>query len=350
VSVPAPVERERVRVSTRSIVQGVAMTVAALAVFAALSRASRVVTWVLTAVVLAGLLEPAVAFLASRLRRRGFAVAAVALAGLAAVVMVAYGIADGVRRGTDVLRGTVQQEVAQLERSERFGDLAKEAELATRARRLVDQVPLQLFGQATPQGAVRAAVDRVVSMLVVTILTLFLLLRGPVIPRLAARLPMEESRRHLVGRSIVAARARGLGYVRRTMLLASASGAVAFLVARLAEVPGAAPLGVWAALWDLVPVVGAVIGFLPVVALALVGSSSTGALVAAAFVVYEVVETTVRRRWVSRGTMHLGPFLTAVALIGGMELAGVLGALMALAVTAFAVSLADELVPAWRRG
>jgi len=341
------VVRERVRISTASILRGVVLTVLALAVFAAVARASRVIEWVLAAAVVAGLLEPVVAALQRRMRR-GLAVALVALAAVALTAVVAYRAVDGIRQGADALQATLVDEAHQLEESERFGEFAREANLAERSRELVDQLPLVLFGEETPAGAVRAAVDRAVSLLVVVILTLFFLARGPDLSRATARLPIDPARRSALGHAAVVARRRGLGYVRRTMLMAVAAGSLAFALSHVAGVKGAAALGVWAALWDLVPVVGSTVAFAPVVALAAVDSVPTALGLLPAIVAYEVLEALLRRRWITPGTMHLGPFLTAVALVGGMEVAGVFGALVAFAVVAFGVAFAEEAIPSWR--
>lgn len=341
------VVRERVRISTASIVRAVVMSAVALAVFAAVARASRVLEWVVAAAVIAGLLEPAVAFLARRLRR-AVALALVALAVIAITAVVAYRVVDGIRTGADALEATVVRQAESLERSERFGEFAVEADLVERSQQLVEQLPLVLFGEESPAGAVRAAVDRAVSILVVVVLTLFLLARAPDLSKAARQLPIASARRAALGEAVAVARHRGLGYVRRIMVLAVAAGTLAFALSHAAGVQGAAALGVWAALWNLVPVVGSIVAFAPVVALAAVDSIPIALGLVPAIAAYEVLEVLLRRRWVVPETMRLGAFLTAVALVGGLEIAGVFGALVALALMAFGVALVEEAVPAWQ--
>jgi predicted PurR-regulated permease PerM len=122
-----------------------------------------------------------------------------------------------------------------------------------------------------------------------------------------------------------------------------AAGLFGFAVARAADVPGPAALAVWLALWDLVPVGGAVIGALPIVALAAASSGNRALDLVLVFVAYQVVENVVVQRSVERSTVRVGPFVTLAAALVGVELSGVAGALLAVLAAALVMSAADEL-------
>jgi predicted PurR-regulated permease PerM len=100
----------------------------------------------------------------------------------------------------------------------------------------------------------------------------------------------------------------------------------------------------WAALWDLVPVLGAVIGALPVAILATASSPATGVFVLAFFLLYEVAEGLILQRRLESFTVHVGPFLTLVTGSIGLELYGIGGALFAF----FATTVAVGVFEAWR--
>ena len=133
-------------------------------------------------------------------------------------------------------------------------------------------------------------------------------------------------------------------YTAGSIGMAVVAGCLVALVARLVDVPGAVPLGLWAALWDLVPLVGAVIGALPVALLAAAISPTTGIVVLLGFVVYQVVEAIVVQKRLERRSVHVGPFLTLVVGTAGLELYGLGGALISL----FAASVALATFEAWR--
>ena len=69
------------------------------------------------------------------------------------------------------------------------------------------------------------------------------------------------------------------------------------------------------------------------------------ALVALAFVGYQVVEQVAIQRPLERRTIKLGPLLTVAGGFAGIELYGIGGALMMLLIGSLAVAAADELAP-----
>jgi predicted PurR-regulated permease PerM len=330
----------RVRIATRTILLAVGLCLLGLLVLVVFARSRRVVGWLLAAMTIAGLLEPAVDALA-RVVRRGVALAAVALLTLGLIGAVGYRVVNDVVSQTRALQRSAPREVARLEDSERFGDVVREYRLVERTQRVVDEIPKRLLGP-TPAAALRSVTARAASGLVVTVLSLFVLSRRRRIVEAGLRQIRDDTRRDRVGTVIERGYARGFGYLRGTIALAALGGVLAYWLAVGAGVPGAAPLGIWAALWGLVPVVGAFLGFAPVIVLAAIGSPVTGALVGLAVVVQQGAEAYVRGRWLEPRTIRLGPFVTALALYAGLEAGGVFGALVLLAVATLTAALIDE--------
>ena len=330
--------------SGRSVALAVATVGATLLVLRILASAHRVIAWFLIAAAVAGLVHPFV----ERLRRRlplGLAVAVVALVTIGTVAGVAYALVGDLVRQTRTLQEEAPRLAADLERSGRFRTFAREADLGERARRFVEEVPERLRG-GTPAEAVRSAATRGLAVLAVTVLTLFLVLHGPRIAAAAARQIHDQARRERVVRVAGAAIRRAFRYARGTVGTAALAGVVTYLLARAAGLPGPVPLAVWVALWDAVPLLGALVGGLPLIGLAAAIDPGRGLAMAGAFVAYQVVEDVVLQRRLERGSVRLGPFLTVVGGFAGLELYGLAGALLAVLGLALVVAALDESYPA----
>jgi predicted PurR-regulated permease PerM len=338
----APVPRPPLlRLTTRSVVLSVAAFGATLLLLRVIASAERVIGWMLVAAAVAGLLHPAVERVARRVPRALAVLAVVLLAG-AVVAVVVYGVVDGVRSATGALQDAAPDAAREIEQSDRFGELARSIDLANRTERFVDDIPQKLRGGSTPD-AIRAAATRGVAFLTTSVLTLFLILHGQRLAEAAfAQLPGEQRRRRW---REVASRAyrRGFGYARLTLLVALLAGLLAYAAARAAGVPGAAALAVWVALWDIVPLVGAVVGGAPIVVLAFVDDPAKGGLLLALLVAYQAFEDLAVEPRLEAATMRLGPFLTLAAGLVGFELRGATGALLAVLLAALVAAAVSEL-------
>lgn len=337
--VAAP-SRRRLRISGRSIALAVAVVTLSLLVLRILSSAGRVFGWVLIASSTAALLYPVVDRLSRRIPR-GIAVAVVALATLGTVGGVTYGIVDGVVEQTDNLERAAPALAREIEEDSRFADAATEFDLSGRVQAFVREVPERLRG-GTPAEAIRSAATRGLSFLAVFVLTLFFLLHGPSLAQGAARQIHDDGRRTQLSRVATAVYHRAFGYARGTIAMAGLAGIVAYVLARAAEVPGPAPLALWVVLWDAVPLIGAVIGALPIVILAAIIDPTAGLLLLVAFVVFQVGEDLFLQRRLERATLRLGPFLTTAGGFAGLELYGLTGALLTVLALAIAAVALDE--------
>ena len=337
--VGAPVRR-RLRISGRSIGLAVAAVTLSLLALRILASAGRVLGWVLVAASTAALVTPLVERLGRRIPR-GLAVAAIAIGGLATVGAVTYGLVDGVVDQTAVLQEAAPRFAQEIEDDSRFSEAATEFDLSARTEAFVQGVPERLRG-GTPTDAIRSAATRGLSFLAVFVLTLFFLLHGPDLAAAAKRQIHDDERRAHAAHVAEAVYRRAFGYARGSLAMAALAGLVAYALARLADVPAPAPLALWVVLWDAVPLVGALIGALPIVILAGVVDPAKGVVLLVAFLAYQVAEALLLQRRLERRTIRLGPFLTTAGGFAGLELYGLTGALLAiLAITIAAVAL-DE--------
>ena len=337
----APVARERLRISPRSAMLSVAVFGATLGVLALVAAAQRVIGWVLVAATLAGLLHPLASLLQRRMPR-ALATGVVMLALVGTLGAVGYGLVDDLQRQTRRLQQAGPERARQVEQSERFGELARDIKLAERTDRFLQQLPQRLQG-GKPAEALRAAATRGVAFLATAVLTVFLLQHGPGLARAARNQVHDRARRERLETLSVAVYRRAFAYAQSSLAMSLAAGLAAYLAARLARVPGPAALGVWVGLWDLVPLAGALVGALPIVALAAVASGERAIVVALFVVAYQAVENLLVQRSVERSSVRVGPFVTLTAGLVGLELSGVAGALLAVLAATIAVTVADEL-------
>ena len=337
----AATPRERLRVSPRSAALSVAIFGATLGLLAVVAAAQRVIGWILVAATLAGLLHPLVSLLARKVPR-GLASVLIMLTLAGTVGTVAYRLVDDIQRETRRLQEAGPERAREIERSERFGDFARDIRLAERTERFLQELPERLRGGTTAE-ALQAAATRGVAFLATGVLTIFFLQHGPRLARAARNQLRDEARRDRLEKLSIAVFHRAFGYAGASITMSLAAGLAAYLIARMAEVPGPAALGVWVALWDLVPLAGALVGALPIVVLAAASSGDRALAVALAFVAYQMMENVLIQRNVERPIVRVGPFVTLAASLVGLELSGVAGALLAVLAATIVLTAMDEL-------
>ena len=334
----------RVRVSFRSAMVMVGALFLAVLVLAMLASSQRVIGWMLMAAALAGLLYPVLGWLDARLPR-ALAVVIVLVGLLGGTGLAVYALVDDISNETERLQEIAPRRAREVERSERFGDTARELDLSRRTEDFVDAIPERLRGGSAAE-AVRSATTRGLAFVATAVLTIFILLQGKRFKESAIAQIRDPDRRALAARVVPRVYWRAFGYARWTLVRSLATFAFAYLVARAAGVPGPVALGAWAALWNVIPLFGFFIGTSPIVVFAAFDSGTTAVVLGLAFLAYEIAENLVFTRWVERRTMHLGRFLTVFGAFAGLELYGLGGALLAVLALAGMVATIEELAPA----
>ena len=334
----------RIRISLRSAFLLVGAIAVAALLLRVLASSQRVVGWMLMAAALAGLLHALVVVL-DRHMPRGVAVLLVMVGLLVAGGLTVYALVDDIRDQSERLQEIAPERAREIERSERFGEAAREFELAKRTRRFVEAIPERLQGGSGADVA-RSAATRGLAFLATFVLTVFLLLQGRRLKNAAISQVPDPEQRARVDEVVSRVYWRSLGYARGTIALAILTGVFSYVLALLADVPGPVVLAAWAAMWNVVPVFGFPIGVAPIVILAAFSSWTTAIVLIGVFVVYEIVEGALLRPRLERRTLRLGRFLTVLAAFGGLELYGLGGALLAILALAGAMALLEELTPA----
>jgi predicted PurR-regulated permease PerM len=330
------------RLSARSAVLAVALLGATLVVLRLVAASGRVLGWIVVAMLLAALLHPAVAALDRRLHR-GAALFVVVFGTLAVAGVIVWAVVDDVVDEVEELQTEVPRAARELERSERFGKTARDVDLADKAQDFVDELPERLRGGSV-QDALRSAATRGVAFLATFVLTVFFLIHGPRLLN-AATAQLPDDRREQVRRLGASAYQRAWRYVAGSLGMALAAGLLTYALAQALDLPGPAPLALWVALFDLVPLVGLVVGGVPVVLLAAADSPGHAVVAAAVLIGWQLFEAIVLQRRVEAGSLHVGPFVTVAMAMIGLELYGIGGAVAAVSLAIVAAALADELLP-----
>lgn len=123
-------------------------------------------------------------------------------------------------------------------------------------------------------------------------------------------------------------------YLRGNLLISLICSITISVGLLLLDVPYAIPLGIFAGIVDLLPLIGAIIGLIPAVILGFTISPLTGILVLALFLLYQQFENNILAPNIYNKVLSLSPTLSFVAVIIGSALLGIVGAFIALPVAA----------------
>jgi predicted PurR-regulated permease PerM len=310
-----------------------------------LGGAGAVVIWLLVTLrlvvvplVIAAIIASAVSPLMRALRVRGVpsALAAIAalVAGLGVVGLLGWLIVAAVR---DEWRELRDQAVEGLEELERFvveGPLSITQAQLQQGREAVVEL---LSGEEVWAGVIGGAVlafEVIVGIFLTIVILFFLLKDGPRIWRFLLR-PMSEAHRGrmlLVGERAVDVLG---GYVRGTAIIALVDAVIIGVALVILQVPLALPLAVLVFLGAFIPLAGATVSGAFAALVALVANGWVTALIVLVIVVaVNQIEGDVLAPVVLGRAVSLHPLAILLALTGGAIVAGILGALLAVPITA----------------
>jgi predicted PurR-regulated permease PerM len=122
------------------------------------------------------------------------------------------------------------------------------------------------------------------------------------------------------------------GYISGNLLISVICGVLTYIVLKVMGVPFAGLISLFVALADLIPLVGATLGAVVATVAGFVHSVPAGIVVIVFFVVYQQLENHLLQPVILSRTVKLNPLAVLVAILVFVELAGVLGALLAIPV------------------
>lgn len=190
-------------------------------------------------------------------------------------------------------------------------------------------------------------VSSLIDLVLVLVVTFYLLLDARRF-RVVLLRALDPSRRSAARRVFVEV-ARVFGaYVRAQLVVALSLGILVGAAMLLLGVPYALFLGVFAALAELIPMVGPFVGAIPALAVSLSLPWPTAVWVAIAFLVIQQIESNVLVPRLTAGAVGIHPIGSILALVLGFEVGGIIGGLFAVPIAGLIWVLLSTAVNAWR--
>jgi predicted PurR-regulated permease PerM len=305
-----------------------------------------VLVQVLIALFVAVSLDPAVRWLIRRGVKRQIAVAAIFVITLLVLVGFIWSFVPPlVKQGTD-LAAQIPDYVRQLpEESKTYRDIANRYGLTEKLTDWATSLPGIIGGGAL--GFLRGLFSAVLNVLLVLVLTIYFMLDLPRLRRGMVRLfPRQQRPRAAQAVNVVVDKVGG--YMIGNLIISLFAGVSSFICLIVLDVPFALPLAVFVALADLIPMLGATIGAVGCVLVALLSGNlwPDAVVVLLFFVLYQQLENYIIAPRVLRNTVNMSSVaILLAALIGGSVL-GLVGALMAIPIVAAGKVLMTPMVEA----
>src|SRR5215208_3039641 len=331
------------RASTSQVIRTVAValltTVVVLVAIFLLWQVRTFIGWLVIALFLAAVLNPAVNWLQRRHRlvKRPIAIA-LTYVGLVVALLFIVGIflpllVDQINGLTKFVNTAAQapegptEYIKGLAKQNGFGGLLQrfDAQLADLRKQLGDLVG-NLFS-ATGQIAVSAA-GFLAALATVLTLTFFLILGSDRYVNAGVGL-FAERHQPLVRRILGQAAGAVSGYITGNLAISVICGITTFVVLLLLGMPYAAPLALLVAVLDLIPLVGATLGGALLVIVGLFVEPWKAVVLLIFVLVYQQVESNFLQPLVYSQAVQLNGLVILIALLVGGQLLGIPGALLA---------------------
>jgi predicted PurR-regulated permease PerM len=318
----------------RSILTALGVLLAVIAAIEFMLLAQAGLTLVVIALFLALALNPAVEFVQRRGLRRGSAVGVVYVLALAVLALLGSVFIPPLVDQISKLVNALPNLVDDLTKGHGpLGFLERKYQVVERVRHATtgQSADALLGGAASAFTAVEGIAATVVGAIIIAFLTFFMLLEGPEWRRRCTEL-IPEAHRGSVERIGAGVYGSVGGFVTGNLVASLLAGIFATVIMLVAGVPYAVPIGLFVAIIELVPYVGPLLATLLVTAVALTVSPVSALVSLGLLLAYHVVEGHTLRPFLYGRTVKLSPLAVLVAILLGTEIAGILGALVAIPV------------------
>ncbi|MFE7855443.1 AI-2E family transporter [Streptomyces sp. NPDC057403] len=327
---------ERRPVPVRTILAAIGLVLTAYVALQLVVQTRRVLVWIVIALFFAVALYPAVDALERRVTRCRRSVATLLVFLLAVVVvggLVALFVTPLAQEGSR-LAGRLPHliEDARAGRGP-VGDLLERTHALRHVQQHRGQIRSFATGLGTPALAfVRSAATTVAGAVTIFVLAYLMVLEGPKV--VGGALALTDEARAARIRRVGAECARTVnGYLTGNLLISVICGVLTYVMLLIAGVPFAGLLALFVAIADLIPLVGATLGAVVASVAALIHSLPACIAAIVFFVVYQQVENHLLQPLILSRTVKLNPLTVLVAILLAVEIAGILGALLAIPVT-----------------
>jgi predicted PurR-regulated permease PerM len=293
--------------------------------------------WTLTALFLAIALNPLVERLEPRIGRRTAASVVVvgsAIAFIGVLIALIFPFVSQV----DQLSTAIPKAISDAKHNSTVQRLDHRFHLAKAAQDHLGSLPSVIFGAAD------TILNGAFAISTIFFLTLFLLFELPTLGQVILGQVPAKSR----PRARAAARQINStigGYVTGNLLISLICGTVTTVALFLLHVPYSLAVGVFMGIFDIIPLVGATIGSLVVVAAGLIFVDAQTAIILFVIVnVYQQIENHVLQPWIYGKTVQISSLTVMIAVLAGGDALGLVGALLAIPIAATVQAIIRELL------
>ncbi|MGH3014226.1 MAG: AI-2E family transporter [Gaiellaceae bacterium] len=334
-----PRERRRRLADDALVVVGVVLLVAAVLAVAWVTR--EIIVWVLAAAFLAFSIDPLAQTLRHKARVGGgmaitLSMLVIALVFFVMGLIIIPAVVDGAEKLVDELPAYAQR----LEDSSVVEGIGAEDQVQS-AEESAEDVANFFDGVERILGAIGAFASGAFAGFMIFVLTIYFMVYGRSLRHgIAARLEPGRGERFLRATKRIYDATRAYWYGK--FLIAVIAGISVYVPMRLLSIPFAAPLSLFVAITDLIPNVGATLGAIPVVGVALFEDWWKGLIMLVVIIVYQQAENSIITPKVFQRAIDLHPLLSFVAVLFFGALFGVIGTLLALPIVAAVRIILEE--------
>jgi predicted PurR-regulated permease PerM len=324
----------------------IGLILATLLVLGLAYETRQVLTWIVVAVFFAVALHPAVSWLVRKVSwiQRWLAtlivylLAVLFIAGLVAVFVVPL-----VREGTQ-LADQMPKLVEDIRAGRGpIGNLAARFHVINYIQSHSTQIRGYISGLGAPTlAALRGAATGVAGVVTIFVLSYLMVLEAPKVVDGFLAL-FHEQRADRIRRVSQDCAKTITGYISGNLLISLICGLLTYTVLVILGVPFAGLIALFVGLADLIPLVGATLGAVVGVIAAFTQSITAGIVVIIFFVIYQQLENHLLQPLIFARTVQLNPLTVLLAILVGVELAGILGALLAIPVAGIVQIVARDI-------
>jgi predicted PurR-regulated permease PerM len=336
VTSPFAAGRDSRPVPVRTILATIGLVLATALLIYILLQVRQVLTWIVVGAFFAVALYPLVGWVQKRLlggRRRALATFLVFLVVfiLLAALIAAFAV-PLVNEGTK-LAGQLPQQISDAKAGRGpIGDLLQRTNALQWVQDNQSKISKFASGLTAPAASVASGfATGIAGTLTVFVLAYLMVLEGPKVVDGSLNVFRSSTGERI--RRVGGDCAKSVtGYISGNLLISFICGLLTYVVLLLSGVPFAALIALFVGIADLMPLVGATIGGAVAVIAGFIHSIPAGIAVLVFFVLYQQLENHLLQPLVFARTVKLNPLTVIIAVLIGVELLGILGALLAIPV------------------
>lgn len=321
-------------VPVRSIAAAIGMVLLTALALLLLYRVSTVLVWLVVAAFFTIALNPVVNWVERRVTGGRRTLATVVVFGVMVVLIAALVTLFVVPLAQEGVKFAAQ--FPQLVNDARLGQgvvgrLLERTHALAYVAQHQDKIKAFATGLTTPAaGALQGVATGVAGVVTVFVLAVLMVLEAPKMVAGALSLVEDPDSQTRIRRVSADCAKSITGYISGNLLISIICGVLTYAALKIMGIPFAGLIALFVGVADLIPLIGASLGAIVAIIAAAVHSIPALIVVAIFFVVYQQLENHVLQPLILARTVKLNPLAVLVAILVGVELAGILGALLAI--------------------